>query len=110
MSEPEKIDQYDVVEIIHVPEPYAGIINIGDVGVVVEKYDDENFEIECVEPGGSCKWLATLTIQDIRLKSKDPFSRRAKHSLTDTSITKPSITLGTILGATLGVLIGGGIG
>ncbi|HSB00288.1 MAG TPA: hypothetical protein VLE49_06545 [Anaerolineales bacterium] len=110
MSEQEQIDQYDVVEIIHVPENYQGIINIGDVGTVVEKYDDGNFEIECVEPGGSCKWLATLTIKDIRLKSKDPFSRWAKKSLTDRSITKPSITLGMILGGIFGALMGGGLG
>lgn len=110
MSEQEKIDQYDVVEIIHVPVEYEGVISIGDVGVVVEKYDDETFEIECVETSGSCQWLATLSIQDIRLKSKDPFSRWAKQSLTAPSITKSSIRLGMLLGAALGVLIGGGLG
>lgn len=110
MEDQEKIDQYDIVEIIHVPESYEGIINIGDVGVVVEKYDDENFEVECVQPGGSCKWLGTLTIRDIRLKSKDPFSHWVEKSLTDRSITKPSIVLGILIGATFGVLCGGGLG
>src|SRR5512138_3809602 len=107
MSEQEKIDQYDVVEIIHVPAEYEGVISIGDVGVVVERYDDETFEVECVETSGSCKWLATLTIQDIRLKSKDPFRHWATQSLKDPSITQPSIRLGTFLGAALGALIGG---
>lgn len=104
------IDQYDLVEIIQVPTEYQGIINIGDIGTVVEKYDDENFEVECIQPDDSCKWLVTLNIQDIRLKSKDPFSRWAQRSLPDQSITQPSITLGAIIGATLGALVGGGLG
>jgi hypothetical protein len=110
MEDQEKIDQYDVVEIIHVPENYEGIIQIGDVGVVVEKYDEENFEVECVQPGDGCNWLGPLTIKDIRLKSKDPFSLWAKKSLADRSLTKPGIVLGTTLGAILGMLIGGGLG
>ena len=57
------INQYDLVEVIQVPEEYEGVIDIGDIGVVVEKYDDENFEIECVKPGGSYKWLETLKYQ-----------------------------------------------
>ena len=104
------INQYDVVEIIQVPEEYEGVITIGDVGVVIEKIDDENFEIECIQPGGSCKWLAILNIKSVRLKSKDPFSTWAKKSLADESITKPSITLGAIIGASLGALIGGDLG
>ncbi len=104
------IDQYDLVEIIQVPEEYRGIIRIGDVGVVVEKYDDENFEVECVQPGDSCKWLVTLNIQEVRLKSKDPFSRWAKKSFPDPSITKPSITLGALIGAAFGTLVGSGLG
>jgi hypothetical protein len=62
MSGRDKIDQYDLVEIIQVPEKLNDVINIGDVGVVVEKYDDENFEVECVQPGGSSKWLEPLNI------------------------------------------------
>src|SRR5512135_1380592 len=104
------IDQYDLVEIIQVPEEYQGIINLGDVGAVVEKYDDENFEIECVQPDSSCKWLVTLNIQEIRLKSKDPFSTWAKQVLTDRSLIKPSIALGVLIGAGFGALVGGGLG
>src|SRR5512138_1235305 len=110
MEDQERIDQYDVVEIMHVPEGYAGIIHIGDVGVIVEKYDEATFEVECVQPGDDCRWLGTLTIRDIRLKSKDPFSRWAKESLAERSITKPSIGFGAMLGAFLGMLIGGGMG
>lgn len=110
MKEQEKIDLYDIVEILHVPEQYEGFIQIGDVGVVVEKYDDENFEVECVQPGDSCKWLGTLNIRDIRLKSKDPFSHWAEKTLTEKSITKPSIVLGAMLGAIFGAAIGGGVG
>lgn len=110
MSERERIEQYDLVEIIRVPEQYEGVIDPGDVGVVVEKYDDENFEIECLQPGGSAKWLETLNSRYVRLKSKDPFSLWAKRSLPAPSITKPSIVSGTIIGAILGALFGGGLG
>ena len=70
MDNNERIDQYDLVEITLVPEKNKGAINIGDIGTVVEKYDDENFEIECVHPDGFTKWLATLNIKYVRLKSK----------------------------------------
>ncbi len=104
------IDQYDLVEIIRVPEEYRGLLAIGDVGVIVENYDDETFEIECVQPGDSCKWLVTLTIRDIRLKSKDPFRAWEKRSLSEKSITKPSLVLGALIGAAFGALTGGGLG
>ena len=110
MDNRDKINQYDLVEIIRVPEKLEGVIDIGDIGVVVEKYDAENFEIECIQPGGSYKWLKPLNIKYVKLKSKDPFSVWAKKSLTDKSLTKPSITLGALIGAIFGVLIGGGLG
>jgi hypothetical protein len=110
MDDPEKINQYDLVEIIRVPEQYAGVIDLGDIGTVVEKYDDETFEIECVQPGGYSKWLQTLNIKCVRLRSKDPFSIWAKTSLAQESITKPSIALGSFIGASSGALIGGGLG
>jgi len=110
MDDREKINQYDLVEIIRVPDKLEGEIDIGDVGVVVEKYDDETFEIECVQPGGTYKWLKPLNIKYIRLKSKDPFSTWAKKSLTQKSITKPSMVLGAFVGAIFGALIGGGLG
>lgn len=72
MANPDRIDQYDLVEIVVVPEQYRGIIEVGDIGVAVEIYDYENFEIECVNPDGSYKWLATLNARYIRLKSKIP--------------------------------------
>ncbi len=110
MDDQEKIDQYDLVEIIQVPEDYEGLLNIGDIGVIVEKYDEENFEIECVQLSGSCKWIAVLNIRCIRLKSKDPFTAWAKKSLPDRSITSPSILLGVMIGAAFGALVGGGLG
>jgi hypothetical protein len=110
MDEREKINQYDLVEIIQVPEQYEGVIDIGDIGVVVEKFDDKNFEIESIQPGGSYKWLKPLNIKYIRLKSKDPFSTWAKKSLPDKSITRMSIILGSVIGAIVGALFGGGLG
>ena len=71
----DQIDQYDLVEIIRVPEQQVRIIQVGDIGVVVEKYDEENFEIECLRPDGTYDWLETLNIQHIRLKYKIPDNR-----------------------------------
>lgn len=71
-SMPERIDQYDLVEVILVPETHKGIIDIGDIGVVVEIDDNESFEIECIRPDGSYKWLETLNTKYIRLKQKIP--------------------------------------
>jgi hypothetical protein len=68
----ERIDQFDLIEIVVVPEQYNGIIEIGDIGVAVEIYDHEDFEVECLNPDGSYKWLATLNERYIRLKSKIP--------------------------------------
>lgn len=104
------INQYDLVEVIQIPEKYEGVIDIGDTGVVVEKYDDKDFLIECIQAGGSYKWLKPLSIKYIRLKSKDPFSGWAKKSLTDRSITRTSIALGSFIGAIFGALIGAGLG
>ena len=110
MDNRDKINQYDLVEIIQVPERLEGVIDIGDIGVVVEKYDDKNFAIECIEPGGSYKWLKLLNIRYVRLRSKDPFSSWANKSLRDQSITETSIILGVVIGAIFGALMGAGLG
>ena len=110
MDDREIINQYDLVEIIQVPEKLEGVIDIGDVGVVVEKYDEKTFRIECIQPGGSYKWLKPLNIKYIRLKSKDPFSLWAKKSLAERSIARTSLALGALIGAIGGGLIGGGLG
>ncbi|HLO31867.1 MAG TPA: hypothetical protein VK249_22145 [Anaerolineales bacterium] len=110
MDNHDTINQYDLVEIIQVPEQYEGVVDVGDIGVVVEKYDDENFEVECLKPDDSCKWLVQLNIQYIRLKSRDPFSRWAKKSLIEKPILQTSIILGTVIGGIFGALIGVGLG
>jgi hypothetical protein len=105
----EKIDQYDLVEIIQVPERFDGIIDIGDVGVVLENKNDRHFEVECVQPGGSSKWLATLNIRYLRLRSKDPYHKWEKKSF-DKFLMQKSIQLGAVIGAVFGALIGAGLG
>lgn len=109
MSGRDKIDQYDLVEIIQVPEQLEGVIDLGDIGVVVEKYDSKNFEVECVQPGGSNKWLAMLNIRYVRLRSKDPYNKWAQRSFTKSLIQK-SFWLGGLVGAIFGALIGAGLG
>ena len=107
MDEREKINQYDLIEIIQVPEEYVGVIEIGDIGIVVEKYDDENFEIECVTPDGSYKWLEILNrryiSRQLQLSSRTPQSIE-KH------LMRKSLPLGSIIGTICGALIGAGLG
>src|SRR5215211_5864880 len=102
----EDINQYDLVEVVQVPAEYEGVIDIGDVGIVVEKYSSRNFEIESIEPDGSSKWLAPLNTKHLRLRSKDPYHRWIKKTLVDKPIMQKSITLGSAVGAISGMLIG----
>jgi hypothetical protein len=74
----EKFDEFDYVEIIEVPEKHKGIIDIGDIGVLLDKYDDENFEVECVQEDGSYKWLEPLNIRYFKLVGKDPLNINKK--------------------------------
>ena len=106
----DKINEYDLVEIIQVPERLDGIVDVGDIGVVLEKYDDTSFKVECIQPGGSYKWLRMLDARYVRLRSRDPFSTWAKKSLKEKSITETSITSGVLVGAIFGALIGTGFG
>lgn len=110
MEVQEKINEYDLVEVIQVPEKHKGVIDIGDIGVVVEKYDDKNFRVECLRPGGSSKWLALLNIRHVRLRSKDPFDNWIKQSLPAKPIMQQSILLGIAIGAAFGALIGIALG
>jgi hypothetical protein len=105
----DKIDQYDLVEIIQVPEKLEGVIDIGDVGVVLEKKSEKDFEVECVQPGGSSKWLTTLNIRYIKLRSKDPYNKWEKQSF-NRSLMQKSIRLGAVIGTAFGALIGAGFG
>ena len=109
MAGRDKIDQYDLVEIIQVPEEFEGLIDIGDVGVVLEKKNEKTFEVECVPPGGSSKWLATLNSRYIRLRSKDPYNKWEKKSF-NKSLMQKSIRLGAVIGTVFGALIGAAFG
>lgn len=104
------INQYDLVEVIEIPEKYVGVIDIGDVGVVVEKYDDQRLEVESIQSGGSSKWSAVLNIENVRLKSKDPFTTWVSNSIPEQSLTRPSMKLGAIIGLVFGGLMGAGLG
>src|ERR1051325_6773904 len=105
MDKPDKINQYDFVEIIQVPEEYEGIIDVGDIGVVVEKHSDESFEIECLTADGSYKWSETLNRKYLSKHLRTP-KRRGN----DQDIMKRSVVLGSIVGMGFGALIGAGIG
>jgi hypothetical protein len=107
MDKHDKINQYDLVKIIQVPEKLQGVIDLGDIGVVIEKYDEENFEIECVTPDGSYKWLETLNIQYI---SKHLRSSSGIEEGLDQRMMHNSIISGSVIGAGVGVIIGFGLG
>lgn len=106
----ETINQYDLVEIIQVPQEHTGVIHLGDVGVVIEKYNERSFEVECLRPGGLYEWQARLSIQHISLKSRDPYNAWIKKSLVDRPMMRKSLVLGTVLGIVFGALIGAGFG
>lgn len=108
-SKRSRIDDYDLVEIVLVPEEYQGVMDIGDVGVVIEKYDEKTFEVECVLPGGTSKWFAMLSSKHVKLRSKDPYNRWAKRSFHKTLMQK-SLRLGALVGMGFGALIGAGFG
>jgi hypothetical protein len=72
----EKIEEFDLVEIIKIPKGQKGIVDIGDIGTVLDKYNDKNFEVECGKPDGSYKWLMSLHIRHLKLVSKDPYGIR----------------------------------
>jgi hypothetical protein len=107
MDKHDKINRYDLVEIIQVPEKLQGVIDLGDIGVVVEKYDQENFEIECVTPDGSYKWLQTLNVRYIS-KHLRSSSRRRKSS--DAQMMRNSVVFGSLIGAGVGIATGCGLG
>lgn len=106
MDDREEIDQYDFVEIIQVPQKLEGVIDLGDVGVVVEKYDEENLQVECLQPGGSTKWLERIHVRYLRLRSKDPYNPWLEKSLPEEPIMRRSVVLGIWLGILFGGLIG----
>jgi hypothetical protein len=106
MDNQDKIHQYDFVEIIQVPEEYQGLIDVGDIGVVVEKQDEQNFEIECVTPDGSFKWLETLNIRYVsrHLRSLSKVRENTKN------LMRNSVAWGSVIGASVGALTGAGLG
>ncbi len=110
MDDREEIDQYDLVEIIQVPPKLEGVIDVGDIGVVVEKYDHETFQVECVQPGGATKWLERVHVRYVRLRSKDPYNPWIEKSLADIPIMRRSVVLGVWVGAIFGGLIGAAFG
>jgi ABC-type microcin C transport system permease subunit YejE len=89
-----------------VPKNLEGVIDIGDIGVVVEKYDEDNFEIECVTPDGSYKWLEKLNRRYISKQLQTSTTRKVG----GTDLMQRSITLGTVIGITFGGLMGAGLG
>ena len=53
------LKENDVVEVWDIPSDFSGI-DKGDKGTIVCKYDDNNFEVECVNEDGTSKWLHTI--------------------------------------------------
>lgn len=110
MNDRKIINQYDLVEVILVPEKHGTVIEIGDIGVVVKKHDDRNFDVECLRPDGSSKWLETLNLKYLKLRSKDPYNPWIKRMLIEKPMMQKSITLGAVIGTIFGAVIGAGFG
>ena len=107
MDKHDKINRYDLVKIIQVPEKLQGVIDLGDIGVVVEKHDEENFEIECVTPDGSYKWLETLNIRYVSKHLRSPSGGRES---SQAQMMQNSVIFGSVIGAGVGILTGCGLG
>jgi len=110
MDDREEIEQYDFVEVIHLPPNLEGVIELGDIGVVVEKYDAENLQVECLQTGGATKWLERVHARYVRLRTKDPYNPWIEQSLADEPIMRRSVVLGMWVGALFGGLIGAAFG
>ena len=105
MDPHDTIHQYDLVRIVQVPEKLEGVIDVGDIGVVIEKHNNENVEIECVTPDGSFKWLETLNVHYV---SKHLSSKTRGNG--DEPSMRKSIISGSAIGTICGALIGAGLG
>jgi MFS family permease len=88
----------------------VGLIDIGDIGVIVEKYDEENFQVECIQSGGASKWLERLNIKYLRLRSKDPYHPWIEKRLPARPLMQTSVIVGAGVGSGFGGLIGAGLG
>ena len=107
MNSQDQINQYDFVEVIQIPEHLKDVIDIGDIGVVIEKQDDENFEIECITLDGSYKWLETLNSRYI---SKHLQSSSKTPPSVEKYLLRKSVPFGSVIGTTCGALIGAALG
>ena len=110
MTDREQINQYDLVEIVQVPYEHQGLIQVGDVGLVIQKYDDRNFEVERVGVESHIKWQAALNAQYLRLHSRDPYQPWIKQSLIEKPMMQRSLQLGVTTGIGFGFLLGAGLG
>lgn len=61
-----KLEEYDVVKILAIPELRQNCVEIGDIGTIVYVYPNDNFEVECVMSDGSTKWLAEFPRSSIK--------------------------------------------
>ena len=64
----EKLKEYDVVRVIS-PTCAGSAVNIDDIGsaiMILEGLDEEAYEVECVLPDGTTKWLQTFKRSQLR--------------------------------------------
>ena len=52
-----ELKEFDIIEVLAVPESDRDIVSVGDVGTVVFVYSNDAFEVKCVMDDGSTKWL-----------------------------------------------------
>ena len=61
---------YDVVEVISLPRDVSNLVSEGDEGTVLMVYEDgignKAYEVECVLPNGTNKWLHTFERRHLR--------------------------------------------
>ncbi|ARU28774.1 DUF4926 domain-containing protein [Cellvibrio sp. PSBB006] len=61
-----EFEEFDVVEVLRNSEPELEGVSLGDVGAIVLKHSENEFEVECVNSDGTTKWLNVLPRKNIK--------------------------------------------
>lgn len=61
-----ELEEYDCVEVLRNADPELEGVLVGDKGAVVLKHSANEFEVECVNPDGSTKWLHAMPRKNIK--------------------------------------------
>ena len=61
-----ELEELDVVEVIRNSDPELEGVSLGDRGAVVVKHSETVYEVECVNPDGTSKWLRAMPRKNMK--------------------------------------------